>query len=131
MFDEVFGTELTDKQRAERYERQLERQIQKVQEELKTGEVFPKAPRMPPITAKGTRLKAELEALRAEKKMMRKLLDPNYETNQKIAQAERQAEREVAKLEQEQAKGFKMKEKPKPVPETERLKKARARLKEL
>jgi hypothetical protein len=131
VFGEVFGTKLTDEQRAERYERQLERQIQKVQEELKTGEVFPGAPQTPPITAKGARLKAELEALRAEKKMMRKLLDPNYETNKKIAQAERQADREVAKLEREQAKGFKMKEKPEPVPETERLKKARAKLREL
>lgn len=129
VYDEVFGVpELTDEERAERYERYLEWQIETIREQLATRNVFPKAPATQPTNARIRTLKDELEAVQAEKKLMRKALDPNYETNKKLAQAERQAEREVAKLEKEQAEGFTMKEKPEPLPETERLKKARAKL---
>ena len=75
--------------------------------------------------------KAEIEALRAEKAELRKILDPNYETNQRLLVAERAAEREVAKLEKERAEGFRMKDKPAPLPESPRLQRARQKLTEL
>ncbi len=114
-YNEVFKTPgLTDKQRAELYEKSLQRDADRLQKQLDEGDVFPKAAKALDLTAKAKAIKAEIAALNAEKELMRQLLDPQFRANKALAAKERAAERQIAKLEAERDAGFKMKEKPEP-----------------
>lgn len=115
----------------EKYLGVLDRQITSLKKQLATKDVFPKAVPWRPVGQAVNIKKAQIEALQAEKALLRKILDPDYETNRKLLNAEKAAERELAKLEKERKEGFKMRDKPEPPPESGKLKETRAKLKEL
>lgn len=113
----------------EAYIKVLDGQIKALKKQLVNKDVFPKLELTHPDGSRVDARKAEIEALKAEKDLMRKTLDPNFETNRKLLAAEKAAEKQVAKLEAERAAGFKMKEKPaKTRLESAKLAKARKQL---
>jgi len=112
----------------EQYLTVLNRQIQSLQKQIENKDVFPKAAMPRPGGQAVDAKKARIDALRAEKAALRKLIDPDFETNQKLRNAEKAAEREVAKLEEEQREGFRMREPRAPLPESDRLREARQKL---
>jgi hypothetical protein len=112
----------------ENYLKVLDRQIASLRKQLGTKSVFPK-PKPSGFTGQSVDVrKLQIEALQAEKRLLRTMLNPNYEMNQKLLNAERAAEREVAKLEKERAEGFKMKQQPEPLPASDKLIEARKKL---
>jgi hypothetical protein len=115
----------------EAYVKSLKSEIKSLESKIKSGDVFPKKKFGRKRDQRTDIANARLESLRAERDLVRKTLDPDYETNRDILRAEKQAEREVAKLESEKERGFPLNEKRSPLPETERLKKAKAELESL
>ena len=112
----------------EEYLKVLDRQIESLKRQLVKKDVFPKSAGVRPFGQVVDIRKAIIEDLQAEKAQLRKQLDPDYEANQRLLNAEKAAEREVAKLEKERSEGFKMREEPEPLPESDRLNTARAKL---